>query len=120
MLARAKDALARDIHGVYCGWTLDGAQQVHSDDAMKTQGDFYRYYFGRDTATSTLAATCKSLTAQLSIPAVAANDKGQKGFVQDTTYLGCSAAPGARSISLAWAALLLIPLALRLRRRMSS
>jgi hypothetical protein len=120
VFARAKDAQQRDVHGVYCSWTLDGAPQIHSEGTMKTTGDFYRYYLGRDAAPATLAAACKSLSAQTQIRAVAGDDKGNKGFVNDTTYLGCSAAAGSRPVSLAWAALLLVPLALRLRRRMSS
>ncbi len=120
--ARAKDSQQRDVHGVYCTWSLDGVAQTHSDDPMKLSGDFYRYYLGRDTAPSLLAAACKSLSAQLEIRATAGDDKGHKGGVNDTTYLGCSFSAGGRttSPSPAWAALLLLPLLMRLRRRPAS
>ena len=91
ILARAAGSDGREILGVYCDWTLDGVAQ-QNDQAVAARGDLYRYRFAGGPATRALVATHGSLSATV---AVAAHD----GYVSDTTYLGCAAAPGAPSPS---------------------
>ncbi len=89
-LARASDGSGHEVLGVYCSWTLDGVAQQSDDTPPKLTGDLYRYSYQPDGAARTLSATRGALTANLTIHA-------HGGNVDDTTYLGCSALPGAPS-----------------------
>jgi hypothetical protein len=89
VLARATDNAGREVLGVYCDWTLDGAQQKFGGDNPATQGDLYRYHYATDGSMRALAAARGALTANLTVHA-------HDGEVNDTTYLGCSASPGGR------------------------
>lgn len=110
VLAQARDAAGAEIHGVYSTWTLAGVPQLDSDgDPEPARGDLYRYKWRPGGAARSLVATHGSLTATLSI---AAHD----GYVSDTTYLGCAAAPGARRGAIAMAVLALLLAGLWLRR----
>lgn len=85
VLLRARDAVGRDIHGVYGSWTLDGVPQTVDD--LKV-GDLYRVSFSSGMRKQ-LAVTRGPLSAMLQVEA---ND----GRIYETTYLGCHVAPGAR------------------------
>ncbi len=114
VLARARDASQRDVHGVYASFSLAGVPQMGSGGSSDTSGDLYRYIYAPG-ASSDLVASAGSLRASLSIPA-------QKGSIYNTTYLGCSmgdVATGARSAdrSVLIASLLAVALLLRRARR---
>lgn len=111
LLARARGSDGRELLGVYCDWTLDGVAQA-SEDMKPARGDLYRYHFAKGGAMRTVAALHGGVTASLDVPA-------HDGYVSDTTYLGCSAAPGrARRTAAAWAPAVLLALAaLAWRRR---
>jgi len=87
--ARASGSDGREVLGVYCDWTLDGAAQ-HDDAGKPKSGDLYRYRYAKGGAMRTVVATHHGVTATIAVPA-------KDGFVSDTTYLGCSAAPGSSS-----------------------
>lgn len=89
VLADARDGAGRQVHGAYATWKLDGAAQVGRDNnVMKTQGDLYRYEYAPGQAPRQLQASAGRLQATIQVSAA-------KGYVEDTTYLGCSvAAPG--------------------------
>jgi hypothetical protein len=92
-LARAVGTDGREVLGVYTGWTLDGVPQLDKNGdatANVTQGDLYRFKFGQTLRT--LTATRGALTASAMVPA-------DSGYVADTTYLGCAAAPGRPSVA---------------------
>jgi hypothetical protein len=107
--AQTRDAQNRDVLGVYCGWTLDGVTQTDNEEPAKLTGDLFRYEYQPGGASRALAATClgQGKTGTLSISA-------HKGWVSDTTYLGCSTTPGRASGTPWLLALLLLPVALRL------
>jgi hypothetical protein len=110
LLARARGSDGREVLGVYCDWTLDGAAQPDQNQKQRS-GDLYRYRFAKGAATRTVAASHNGVSANI---AVQVHD----GYVSDTTYLGCSAAPGrTRPSSLGWLALLLALASARLLRR---
>jgi hypothetical protein len=91
LYARAHDTDGHEVLGVYASWTFEGAPQVgKNNDTTQTTGDLYRYHFNGEGPLRTVAATHGSLGASAQ---VRAND----GYVSDTTYLGCSAAPGSRT-----------------------
>jgi hypothetical protein len=111
LLARGRGSDGREVLGVYCDWTLDGAAQADAN-MMPATGDLYRYRFARGGAMRTVAAAHGGVTATIDVPA-------HDGYVSDTTYLGCSAAPGrARAPGVAWVSALVLALAtVALRRR---
>lgn len=85
VLLRAKDAVGRDIHGVYGSWTLDGAPQTVDD--LKV-GDLYRVSFFSGMPKKQLAVTRGPLSAMMTVEA-------SGGRIYETTYLGCNVVPGA-------------------------
>jgi len=89
--ARASGSDGREVLGVYCDWTLDGAAQT-DDNGKPKSGDLYRYRFAKGGPMRTVVATHHGVSANIAVPA-------KDGFVNDTTYLGCSAAPGSSSPS---------------------
>jgi hypothetical protein len=90
LYARAHDTDGHQVLGVYTGWTLEGVPQVgKNNDTTQTQGDLYRYHFNGGGPMRTVAATHGSLGASVQV-------RADDGYVADTTYLGCTAAPGAR------------------------
>lgn len=97
VLLRAKDAMGRDVHGVYGTWTLDGAPQTGE---QLTSGDLYRFDYASGSRKQ-LVATHGALSANLMVEA-------SSGRVYESTYLGCGVAPGARTGQPAAAPLLLI------------
>lgn len=94
---RAKDAMGRDVHGVYGMWTLDGAPQTGE---QLTSGDLYRLDYASGS-NKQLAATHGALSANLMVEA-------SGGKVYESTYLGCGVTPGSRTGQPAAAPLLLI------------
>jgi len=111
LLARARGSDGREVLGVYCDWTLDGAAQ-NDVNGKPASGDLYRYRFASGGAPMrTVVATHNGVSANIAVPA-------HDGYVADTTYLGCSAAvgrPGAPGVAFVLVALALA--ALRLGRR---
>jgi hypothetical protein len=108
LLARAHDASGDDVLGVYCDWTLGGVAQHGKDDASRTRGDLFRFRYAPDAQSQAATATHGALTSTLPV-------RAESGYVADTTYLGCSAAAGARSPS-PWALLVGVALAVAARR----
>lgn len=98
--ARASGSDGREVLGVYCDWTLDGAAQT-DDNGKPKSGDLYRYRFAKGGAMRTVVATHNGVSANIAVPA-------HDGFVNDTTYLGCSAAPGAAAHDGGWLALFIV------------
>ena len=98
--ARASGSDGREVLGVYCDWTLDGAAQT-DDNGKPKAGDLYRYRFAKGGAMRTVVATHNGVSATIAVPA-------HDGFVNDTTYLGCSAAPGSQSRAGGWLAFLVV------------
>jgi hypothetical protein len=91
LYARAHDTGGHEVLGVYAGWTFEGTPQVgKNNDTTQTQGDLYRYHFNGGGPLRTVAATHGSLGASVQV-------RADDGYVADTTYLGCTAAPGART-----------------------
>jgi MYXO-CTERM domain-containing protein len=89
LLARARTSDGREVLGVYSDWTLDGvAQTGDGGDVMTARGDLYRYRRAANGATRTVTATHGTLTASATVQAY-------DGYVSNTTYLGCAAAPGS-------------------------
>jgi hypothetical protein len=112
VLAQARDASGRDVQGFYVSFTLGGVAQVgQNNNTAQTTGDLYRYNYAASAAQD-LVATRGALRATLSVPA-------SKGYVADTTYLGCSLSlhRGARSASGRGLALLLALFGLLFFRR---
>lgn len=97
VLLRAKDAMSRDVHGVYGMWTLDGAAQTGE---QLTSGDLYRLDYASGSRKQ-LAATHGTLSANLMVEA-------SSGRVYESTYLGCNVTPGTRTGQTAAAPLLLL------------
>ncbi len=86
--ARARDASGREVLGVYCDWTLDGAAQAAENETTARSGDLYRYHYDATGGPQrTLSATHGTQTASVTL-------RAHDGYVSDTTYLGCSLAPG--------------------------
>jgi hypothetical protein len=114
VLAEARDRAGRQVHGLYATWKLDGAAQVGRDNnVMKTQGDLYRYEYAPTQAPRQLQASAGRLQAAFQVQAA-------KGYVEDTTYLGCSVAGPGRRAGGSGAVLLvsaLVAFALLVRRR---
>jgi hypothetical protein len=108
--AKASDAAGNQVHGLYAGWTLDGTPQT--DGNMVAQGDLYRYQFQPAGMPRQLVATRGNLMGTAKISAY-------DGQVGNTTYLGCSVAPGRRSRAPLALALGLLLAALLARRRFS-
>jgi hypothetical protein len=100
LLARARGSDGREVLGVYCDWTLDGAAQAN-ESQMAASGDLYRYRYARSGTMRTAAATHKGVSANVAVPA-------HDGYVADTTYLGCSAAVGGGDRGALVASLLLL------------
>lgn len=94
LLARARGSDGREVLGVYADWTLDGVAQAGDDDKPKS-GDLYRYEYAKGGPLRTVAATHGALAADIAVPA-------RKGYVSDTTYLGCAAAPGRPAGGAPW------------------
>jgi hypothetical protein len=91
LLARARTTDGHEVLGVYCDWTLDGAAQAGpSGGPTDARGDLYRYRYAPGSATRAVVATHGGLTATAMV-------KAHDGTVNNTTYLGCAAAPGAPS-----------------------
>jgi hypothetical protein len=110
LLARARGSDGREVLGVYCDWTLDGAAQADQNQ-MPRSGDLYRYHFAKGGSVRTVAASHNGVSANIAVPL-------HDGYVTDTTYLGCSAAPGrARTTGVAWLALLALLASARPLRR---
>jgi hypothetical protein len=107
--AQLRDGTGRNVYGTYCSWTLDGAAQTSQDNPPQTSGDLYRYEWDQGGARRTLAATCKSQSGTLAIQA-------GRGWVSNTTYLGCNAAPGGAGAPTLFAILLVALMMWRLRR----
>ena len=111
LLARARGSDGREVLGVYCDWTMDGAAQ-NDMNGKPASGDLYRYRFASGGAPMrNVVATHGGVSANIAVPA-------HDGYVADTTYLGCSAAvgrPGAPGVAFVLVALALA--ALRLGRR---
>jgi hypothetical protein len=115
MYADARNAVGEPIYGVYCDWSLDGvAQSRAAGDTAPPVGDLYRYHAsGNAGALRTLTATHGGVAASAQIAA-------RDGEVVDTTYLGCSTAPGrAPSRAPLAGIVLLAALVLRLARRVT-
>ena len=79
-LAQSLDAAGRDVYGVTYAWTIDGATQ----DSL---GDLYRYQYDPRQP--------KMLTASFGTMAAQAFIHAQKGYVDSTNHVGCSAVLGA-------------------------
>ncbi|MSP61711.1 MAG: hypothetical protein EXR72_15530 [Myxococcales bacterium] len=109
LLAEVRDAAGRPVHGVYLDWTLAGAAQTGKDNPKVTSGDLYRYQINPSGTAQELTATRGGRKASASI-------KAHKGWVENTTYLGCSAG-GRRGGTLPALAMLVLALALACRRR---
>jgi hypothetical protein len=108
VMARANDANGDAVYGVYTSWNLDGqAQARQMGDNAPPAGDLYRFRYASGGAARALSATHGTLTANAMIAA-------KDGYVQDTTYLGCSAAPGAPGYT-PWLLFVLVSVALALR-----
>ncbi|MEO6950325.1 MAG: hypothetical protein ABI321_00825 [Polyangia bacterium] len=88
--ARTTDAAGREVFGAYSTFTLDGVAQAREAGSTITRpdGDLYRFHY-ESAAKRSLVATRGTLTATTQIAA-------KDGYVSDTQYLGCSAAPGSR------------------------
>jgi hypothetical protein len=90
VLVEATNRDGQKVQGVHASFTLGGAAQVGSgNNTSVTMGDLYRYNYAAGSFQD-LVATRGSMTATLSIPA-------SKGYVADTTYLGCAMTPGRRA-----------------------
>jgi hypothetical protein len=113
VLGEGRNSAGQAVLGVMSGWSLDGVPQVR-DDKTQRAGDLYRYRNAASGPQRTLIATHAGLSATIEVPA-------KDGNVFDTTYLGCTAAPGAPTQSgtallvLALVALLLVARATRAR-----
>jgi hypothetical protein len=113
VVERGLDASGAPVLGVYSDFTLDGIPQTGRSPDDPTRGDLYRYVRAAESApTKTLVARHGALEASRAIPAAS-------GYVQNTTYLGCSAIPGDASARGRVVAVLVaaIALSLGLRRR---
>jgi hypothetical protein len=108
VFARATDASGQDVYGTYVDWSLDGASQARqAGDNGGPTGDLYRFHLAKGGANRTLSATRGPLSTTFPVQA-------KDGYVQDTTYLGCSAAPGGRASPSALTTFLLLALAVGL------
>lgn len=91
VLAQARDAMGRDLFGVYTDWTLGGVAQPGPEENPKaSSGDLFRYTFASAVPPQDLVASRGGLKGTLAI-------RARKGFVTNTIYLGCSAAPSRPS-----------------------
>lgn len=114
VLARVSDRGGREILGAYSDWTLGGVPQGEPGPAGAIKprpGDLFRYEHSGSAPVRLLAARRGALAASLETPIQTSSAK-----VTDTTYLGCSAAPGGRPGAGA-ALLAALPLLAVLRRR---
>lgn len=94
VLVQATDTTNRKVEGVYASFTLGGAPQIGANgNAQVTQGDLYRFNYSSGTQTQLIA---KRGVLQDTVMIA-----GSKGYVADTRYLGCSAAPGGATGGLA-------------------
>ena len=64
ILARASGSDGREVLGVYCDWTLDGAAQT-DDNGKPKSGDLYRYRFAKGGAMRTVVATHNGVSATI-------------------------------------------------------
>jgi hypothetical protein len=86
VLVQATDTTNRKVEGVYASFTLAGAPQIGANgNTQVTSGDLYRFNYAAGTQTA-LIATRGTSTTTLMIA-------GSKGYVTNTTYLGCSTVP---------------------------
>lgn len=112
VLVQATDTTSRKVEGLYASFTLGGAPQIGANDnAQVTKGDLFRFNYASGTQTE-LIATSGSRSATIMIP-------GSKGYVANTTYLGCSTTPGRATsggASLLGLGVLLCGLLIRRRR----